>query len=86
MFDGFANFDENRPWQLTNKCKPFPVDHFSCSLINAQKPYLFPGGATDGLILAASTEILCLYTEECGRGALEHARMRTQRVAQAVLL
>lgn len=56
------------PWLLSSQCMPFPVDHFSCSLIHAHEPFLFPGGSTIGLVLHADAPMLCMYTEDAGSG------------------
>ena len=72
MFDEFE-FAE-RPWELcrdtTERLCPTPVDHVSCSIINADRPFPWGHGIADyvGVILAADTPILCGYSGDMGTG------------------
>ena len=41
MIHMLDDFEEHAtPWLLSQQCQPFPVDHFSCSLIHANEPYM----------------------------------------------
>ena len=66
MLDSFELAD--MPWRTSSQCTPFPVDHWACSLIHRNEPFLYPGGSTIGLVLAPHAPIMCMFTEDAGSG------------------
>ena len=82
-FDSYEDFATDResggrPWQMCRTCSR-NVDHYSASLISNVLPCTFENGAgmgspiaLAGLVLSATTEILCGFTRDVGSTSAIH--------------
>ncbi|KAL1529727.1 hypothetical protein AB1Y20_000663 [Prymnesium parvum] len=75
LFDDYEDKANGRPWRMCRReqCpSQIEIDHLSCSVVNAQRPAIFPGGAAEGIILSADAQFLCAYSKDVGSGAASY--------------
>lgn len=68
MLDTYEDLANHRPWLMCiNNCRQ-PVDHWSASLISANRTFIYDGHADDqpavGFVLSPSTPFFCAYNAD----------------------
>ena len=66
VFDDYEGWEVARPWEIKASSG---FDHLSCTMINAQRPGLYPASSGAGIALTADVKVLCAYPFDSGTGS-----------------